>query len=317
MDVSLELIHTVKRRSDRKASPAVRALIDEIRDRHGEAVQGVLFYGSCLRSGDDLDGLVDLYLLVDNYRSAYKSRLQSILNAMLPPNVYYLERKLDGQVVRTKYAVLSLADLKKGTSRRWFHSYLWGRFCQPTALVYARDEAVRDLVSTCFGQAVLTFVRRVLPQIDEEFSARQLWSRGLTLSYGAELRSEKPQKRARLFDAAPEYYETVTRLAADALSDRMQVVDGPEGLYFRQQPSAGERLVNRISWRIRAWQGKLLSILRLLKATLTFEGGVDYILWKIERHSGVTVEVEPRLKRRPLLAMWVLAWRLYRKGGFR
>jgi hypothetical protein len=317
MDVSLELIHTVKRRSDRKASPAVRALIDEIRDRHGEAVQGVLFYGSCLRSGDDLDGLVDLYLLVDNYRSAYKSRMQSILNAMLPPNVYYLERELDEQVVRTKYAVLSLADLEKGTSRRWFHSYLWGRFCQPTALVYARDEAVRDLVSTCFGQAVLTFVRRVLPQIDDEFSARQLWSRGLTLSYGAELRSEKPQKRARLFDAAPEYYKTVTRLAADALSDRMQAFDGPEGLYFRQQPSVGERLVNRISWRIRAWQGKLLSILRLLKATLTFEGGVDYILWKIERHSGVTVEVEPWLKRRPLLAIWVLSWRLYRKGGFR
>jgi hypothetical protein len=55
----------------------------------------------------------------------------------------------------------------------------------------------------------------------------------------------------------------------------------------------------------------------LLKATLTFEGGVDYILWKIERHSGVTVEIEPGLKRRPLLAMWVLSWRLYRKGGFR
>ena len=317
MDVSLELIHTVKRRSDRKASPAVRVLIDEIRDRHGDAVQGVLFYGSCLRSGDDLDGLVDLYLLVDNYRSAYKSRMQSFLNAMLPPNVYYLERKLDGQVVRTKYAVLSLDDLKEGTSRRWFHSYLWGRFCQPTALVYARDDAVRDHVATCFGQAVLTFVHCVLPQIGDEFSARQLWSRGLMLSYGAELRSEKPQKRARLFDAAPEYYETVTRLAADVLSDRMQVVNGPEGLYFRQQPSAVERLVNRISWRIRAWQGKLLSILRLLKATLTFEGGVDYILWKIERHSGVTVAVEPWLKRRPLLAVWVLTWRLYRKGGFR
>lgn len=317
MDVSSELIRAVKRHSDRKASPAVRALIDEIRDRHGEAVQGVLFYGSCLRSGDDLDGLVDLYLLVDDYRGAYKSRMQSILNAMLPPNVYYLERKLDEQVVRTKYAVLSLADLEKGTSRRWFHSYLWGRFCQPTALVYARDDAVRDLVSVCFAQAVLTFVRRVLPQIGNEFSARQLWSRGLTLSYSAELRSEKPEKRARLFDAAPNYYKTVTRLAADALADRMQAVDGPEGLYFRQQPSAGERLVNRISWRIRAWQGKLLSILRLLKATLTFEGGVDYILWKIERHSGVTVEVEPRLKRRPLLAIWVLSWRLYRKGGFR
>jgi len=45
--------------------------------------------------------------------------------------------------------------------------------------------------------------------------------------------------------------------------------------------------------------------------------GVNYILWKIERRWGVTVDVELRLKRRPLLAMWVLPWRLYRRGGFR
>ena len=317
MDAPLELVNAVKNYSARQASPAVRALIDEIRACHGESVQGVLFYGSCLRSGDDLDGLVDLYLLVDDYRTALKSRLQAFFNALLPPNVYYRERKSEGQVVRTKYAVLSLADLEEGTSMRWFHSYLWGRFCQPTALVYARDDAVREIVSKCFAQAVLTFVRRVLPQTGNDFSARQLWSRGLTLSYSAELRSENPEKRARLFDAAPEYYETVTRLATAALADQIQMVDGPDGLYFHQQISASTRLMNRISWKIRAWQGKLLSILRLLKATLTFEGGVDYILWKIERHSGVTVEIGPRLKRRPLLAMWVLSWRLYRKGGFR
>ena len=61
----------------------------------------------------------------------------------------------------------------------------------------------------------------------------------------------------------------------------------------------------------------MLSVLRLVKAVTTFEGGVDYILWKIERHSGVSVEVEPHLRRRPLLAMVVLSWRLYRKGGFK
>ena len=143
MDASSELVNAVKNYSARQASPAVRALIDEIRASHGQSVQGILFYGSCLRSGDDLDGLVDLYLLVDDYRTAFKSRLQAFFNALLPPNVYYRERKSEGQVVRTKYAVLSLADMEEGTSMRWFHSYLWGRFCQPTALVYARDDAVR------------------------------------------------------------------------------------------------------------------------------------------------------------------------------
>ncbi len=99
--------------------------------------------------------------------------------------------------------------------------------------------------------------------------------------------------------------------------DPIEIDDSSGKLLYRQRVSAGKRLANRCAWKLRSWQGKLLSVLRLLKATLTFEGGVDYILWKIERHSGVTVEVEPRLKRRPLLAMWVLSWRLYRKGGFR
>ena len=81
--------------------------------------------------------------------------------------------------------------------------------------------------------------------------------------------------------------------------------------------SSRRRLLSHITWRLRSLQGKVLSVLRLLKAITTFEGGVDYILWKIQRHSGVTVEVEPRLRRRPLLAIWVLSWRLYRRGGFR
>ena len=317
MEVPTELTDTISRMSHRTASPAVRALIDEIRRRHGEAAQAILFYGSCLRSGDDLDGLVDLYLLVEDYRGAFDSRLQAFLNAMLPPNVYYLELTFEGKVVRTKYAVLSLADFLKGTSMRWFHSYLWGRFCQPTGLLFARDDAVAELILRCFGQSVLTFIRRVLPRAKEEFTAQQLWSRGLALSYRAELRSENPEKRARLYDAAPQYYEAVTRMAVPAVAGPIEIVDDAGRLLYRQQVSAGKRFAGRWAWKLRSWQGKLLSILRLLKATLTFEGGVDYILWKIERHSGVTIEVEPRLKHRPLLAMWVLSWRLYRKGGFR
>jgi hypothetical protein len=77
------------------------------------------------------------------------------------------------------------------------------------------------------------------------------------------------------------------------------------------------RFVCRQSWRLRFFQGKVLSVLRLLKSAFTFVGGMDYILWKIERHSGVRVELPPRLRRRPLAAACVLAWRLYRRGGFR
>ena len=319
MEISSELISAIERNAFRKAPPAVQVLIDEILARHGQAAQGILFYGSCLRTGDDLDGLVDLYLLVDNYRNAYSGsgRVSAMLNALLPPNVFYLEREFEGQRVRTKYAVLSLADFQKGTSKRWFHSYLWGRFSQPTAILYARNAEVAELVLKGFARSVLTFTHRVLPRIATEFTARQLWGRGLELSYRAELRSERPEKRASLFDAAPDYYENITRIAMDAAVFPVKILNRTDGESYRARIPAWVRSLSRLTWRLRSIQGKLLSVLRLLKALATFEGGVDYILWKIERHSGVTVDVEPRLKRRPLLAMWVLSWRLYRRGGFR
>ncbi len=317
MEIPSDLINTIGRNALRAASPAVQTLIDEILVRHGRAVRGILFYGSCLRTGDDLEGLVDLYLLVDNYREAYPDRMPALLNALLPPNVFYLEREFGGQTVRTKYAVLSLADFRKGTSRRWFHSYLWARFSQPTALLYACNDEVAAEVLKCLAQSVLTFTRRALPRVPADFSARQLWRRGLELSYRAELRAERPEKRARLFDAAPQYYEDVTRIAMDAVSYPVKIISGSDATHYRAQISSGVRFVSRLTWSLRSLQGKLLSVLRLLKATTTFEGGLDYILWKINRHSGVAVDVEPRLRRHPLLAVGVLTWRLYRRGGFR
>jgi hypothetical protein len=317
MDIPSQLIAAISRRSDRSASPAVRLLIDEILACHGEAARAILLYGSCLRTGDDFDGLVDLYLLVDNYRAAYTNRIQVFFNVLLPPNVYYLEREFEGQVVRTKYAVLSLADFQKGTSKRWFHSYLWGRFCQPAALLYARNDEVAGLVQEGLAQSVLTFIRRVLPRVNSDFTARQMWRRGLELSYRAELRAERPEKRARLFDAAPDYYEGITRIAMNAGVFPVEIVNSTDGISYRVRIPGRVRFLSRLTWGLRSIQGKLLSALRLLKAMATFEGGVDYILWKIQRHSGVTVDIEPRLKRRPLLAIWVLSWRLYRRGGFR
>jgi hypothetical protein len=317
MGIPSQLISIVSRESGRQASPAVRVLINEILARHGEAGQAILFYGSCLRTGDEFEGLVDLYLLVDDYRAAFKNRWQALFNWLLPPNVYYLEIEFEGQVVRTKYAVLSLADFQKGISRRWFHSYLWGRFCQPTALLFARNDQVTELVQNGLAQSVLTFAGRVLPRIETEFNARRLWRRGLELSYRAELRAERPEKRDRLFDAAPEYYEEITRIAMDAVPYPVEIVNNPGSMRYRHNVSGGLRLLSRFTWGLRTLQGKVLSALRLLKAATTFEGGLDYILWKINRHSGVTVDIEPRLRRHPILAAWVLSWRLYRRGGFR
>ena len=54
--------------------PRVTTLAKAIAKTHGKASRAVLFYGSCLRE-KQLDGLMlDFYLIVSDYRSAYDRR---------------------------------------------------------------------------------------------------------------------------------------------------------------------------------------------------------------------------------------------------
>lgn len=299
------------------APAGVRILAEEIQARYSDSVQAILFYGSCLRTGDDSEGLVDLYLLVDRYSSAYSDRVQPILNQLLPPNVFYLELPFEDRIVRAKYAVLSLRDFRRGTSMSWFHSYLWGRFAQPTGLIYARNEQVAEQVQGALAQAVVTFITRVMPRIKQRFTAKELWVKGLLLSYGAELRAEQAKNLTHLFDASEKYYEQLTRAAMPAIPFPVEVIASSTPVYYQARISAWSRHRASLAWAVRRVQGKMLSVLRLLKGLFTFTGGPDYILWKIERHTGVKEDLTPRLRRHPLLAACVLSWRLYRKGGFR
>ena len=293
---------------------ALATLTEALRNKHGSSLQAILFYGSCLRSGDAFDGLVDLYLIVDSYRAFYARQGRALANWLLPPNVFYLETALGDRTIRAKYAVLSEQDFLRGTSQRWFHSYIWGRFTQPVAQIYRRDKQAGDTVITGLSQAICTFLNRVIPRLPASGSIRDLWVQGLQLSYQAELRTESGQRTVMLVGQEPDYYSAITRATAEKLRYPLQT--GEDNRYHSSVPAV-TRALSRISWPLRQWQGKLLSVLRLLKALFTFEGGLDYIAWKLERHSGQSVDIPDRVRRYPLVFIWGLFWRLYRRGIFR
>ena len=301
----------------RAFSNELLALRDALLGRYNEAVDAILFYGSSLRSGDALDGLVDLYLVVDDYQKAYHKSLPALFNRLLPPNVYYLEVAVDGNLVRAKYAVISLRDLERGTSMRWFHSYLWGRFSQPCGLLYSRSGETGRRVQTALAQAVLTFLTRVLPALPGRLDSAAIWQQGLALSYQAELRAEKPERAIHLYESWKDYYRAVTSLATDALPFNVRQEQDGSRLFYTVRIPRHTRILSHPGWLLRRFQGKFLSVLRLMKATFTFQGGMDYIAWKLERHTGVPIEVTPKMRRHPLLYSWGLVWRLYRRGVFR
>ena len=94
---------------------------------------------------------------------------------------------------------------------------------------------------------------------------------------------------------------------------------GPAGAddEYINRCSASSRRGAGLRWRVRMFHGKALSTLRLLKAALTFDGALDYLLWKISRHSGVYIEPTERQRKFPLIFAWPLLFRLYRRGAFR
>jgi hypothetical protein len=318
------LVRWIAEEVRRPVHPAVAAAAEEVRRRHPLGAVAVLFYGSCLRqrvAADDApEGVVDFYLLVDRYRNAYRGRLPALANAVLPPNVFYIEFDWRGRRVRAKYAVVALSRFRRGTSRRGFHPWLWARFAQPSRLVYARDAAARAVVTRAVADAVVTTVARAAPLLDGgAFSAADLWVRAFAESYRTELRAERPERARQIYEADRERYDRLTSaaLVAAGLGWPRPLPGGRLSLPAAAAPSAARRGLARTSWAACRVVGKTLSVARLIKAVFTFQGGADYILWKIERHTGARPTVTAWQRRHPLLGCPVLLWRLYRRGMVR
>jgi hypothetical protein len=302
------LLRVVAAEADRPLPFAVEAFVTAVRERFGDSAVAVLFYGSCRRE-DQPDGLYDLYVILDSYRQL--PRAEAMLAALLPPNVYYLETATPDGRRRAKCTAITRTDFARGTAT-WFHSYLWGRFCQPVSLAYTRDAGVRAEVLNCLGQAVMTFCGHVVCLQGDEFETRSLWIDGLRTSYASELRSEGPDRAAALFATHTDFYLDATDAAAAAIE-----LTATASGRWRSSLSPARRRSGRRGWRVRRITGKFMSLARVLKAWITFDGGFDYIIWKLERHSGRHIEVPERVRRHPGLHMWSFFWRLYRAGVFR
>ena len=269
--------------------PRVSAMATAIATRHGSASRAVLFYGSCLRE-EQLDGLMlDFYLIVSDYRGAYGKRWLATANRLIPPNVFYFE--YDGLVA--KYAVLSEADFARLAGPTTSSVSVWARFAQPSRLVWAAGEAAREHVIEAVAQAAPTLLAAARPRGAEEPLA--LWRRAFALTYSAELRAERKGRASSVVDLDPERYLRFTGPA-------LEVARGmrPHG-----------------SWAWRRFEGKTLSVIRLAKASLTFAGGADYIVWKINRHAGADIQLKPWQRRHPLLAGLSLLPRLLKSGAVR
>lgn len=309
------LLTIVAEHSTRAVSPDFQVLVQALLEEYKTAADAVILYGSCLRSGALDEGIGDLYVLVNDYRAAYTKRYLSMLNAWLAPNVFYIEVSHQGRLLRAKYAVISTPDFEKG-ARYWFHSYIWARFAQPSRLLYARDEASRQRVYHALACSVTSFLAAGGKTLENTvFTVDDIWTRCLMLSYAAELRPESETRARHLAEHNHADFAQLMHAASPALST----------IFIRQPDRETYLCCNHVRtrrlaawhWRLRRWQGLVLSILRLSKATLTFRDSLEYAAWKIERHTGTRIEITPQSRRFPIIWGLKALWHLLRRGASR
>ncbi len=271
----------------------------------GEAAgaRAVLFYGSNLRTGS-LDGVLDFYVLLPG------NQIERIW-----PRVSYHEREIAGGAItlRAKVATMSLAAFAKAAAGELTDTTIWARFVQPSALIWTSDGAARADVMAAAAQAAMTAARLAAALGPETGNAEDYWRALFQATYKAEFRVEKAGRENDILSVNAEHFAGLLPLALAA-----------QGIAFERD---GERLTPHLPeaarartlawWSKRRRLGKPLNFLRLIKASTTFDGAARYAAWKVERHTGMPVEVTPFREKYPLLAapsVLFALWRHRRQG---
>ncbi|HET9639173.1 MAG TPA: hypothetical protein VFP12_08190 [Allosphingosinicella sp.] len=281
--------------------PRVSAMAAAVAGLYPGAARAVLFYGSCLRQRE-LDGLMlDFYLIVSDYRAAYGRSWRAPANRLIPPNVFPFEH--DGLIA--KYAVLSEADFLRLNGPETLSVSVWARFAQPSRLVWSADSAAAAKAVEAVARAAPTLLGEARP-LWEGSEPLDLWRCAFTLTYSAELRAERQGRPASVVEAEPERYRRFTGPALAAA-----------GLDLAESVAEADRRRARRRWAARRRAGKALTVLRLIKASGTYAGGIDYLAWKINRHAGTKIEIKPWQRRWPLVAAIGLLPRLLKRGAIR
>ena len=275
-------------------NPAVRAFAGEL--GYSAGALAVLFYGSNLRTGS-LDGVLDFYVL-----------LPGTVETGLWPRVSYHERDDNGATLRAKVATMTLATFAAAASGETLDTTIWARFVQPSALAWVRDPQQASAVAQAVAAAAITASRYAVALGPLAGTADGYWRALFRATYRAEFRVERPGRENDILGVNQAHFAGLLPAALDAAG----VACTRDGDILQPRLASRDRDALRREWARRARLGKPYNLIRLLRASTTFEGAARYAAWKIERHTGVPVVLTPWRERHPVLAAPAVLWRIWR-----
>ncbi len=277
---------------------------------YGDAARAVLFYGSCLRSEQLVGEMLDFYLIVSDYDAAFDTPWMATWNRRLPPNVFPVTHKdLMGKV-----AVLDEADFHALNRAEASAVSVWARFSQPSRLVWTSDSAAHGMAVDAIAGAAPTLLDFALAQSDGATDIVALWEAGYALTYSAELRAERKERAKSVVAFDTERFRAFGHAALPHCVLKTEIA-GETGRVAAGQDAAAQSL--RARWPTLRRNGKLLTIARLTKAAFTYQGGIDYLSWKINRHAGTDIAITPWQRRHPFLTALYLVPKLWLTGAIK
>ena len=288
------LIDRIQASLNAPVDPAVCAFAAHLGTAAGALA--VLFYGSNLRTGS-LDGVLDFYVL-----------LPGPVETGIWPRVSYHERDSVGATLRAKVATMTLATFAAAAAGETLDTTIWARFVQPSGLAWVRDPAQGDAVAKAVAAAAITAARYAVALGPTAGTADDYWRALFRATYRAEFRVEKPGRENDILGVNAAHFAGLLPAALDAAG----IAWTRDGAIHHPRLAAAEREALRRGWARRARLGKPYNLVRLLRASTTFDGAARYAAWKIERHTGVPVALTPWRERHPVLAAPGVLWRVWR-----
>lgn len=292
------LENRIERRLATAIDPRVEAFAHALAEEAGALA--VLFYGSNLRTGS-LEGVLDFYVL-----------LAGDQREVIWPRVSYHERTEGGTDLRAKVATMPLVTFAEAAQGELLDTTIWARFVQPSALVWQANETAGKAVTSAIAAAAVTAARLAAVLGPTSGTPGEYWRALFRATYKAEFRVEKSGREEDILSVNADHFAGLLPLALDAGGGSYR----QDGERITPSLTARERAQTLSWWKRRQRLGKPLNLARLVKASATFDGAARYAAWKIERHTGMPVEVTPFREKHPLLAAPGVLWALrkHRRG---
>jgi hypothetical protein len=293
--------------------PELRGVAEGLAAATAGELQAIIFFGSRLTgAGANQWSAFDAFAIVGRYRRFYGAlrraglvRRPAWLLAMvswpLPPTQLSLRSIGEGgKAVHVKAAVLSSRAFARETSRSAIDHFCLGRLFQPAQVVWAASDGVGQTVARGLVDARRETYRWIRPWLPEAFDAETYCRTLLRVSLHYEVRPE-PQGRAdRLQEAQGALQLPLFSLLLRELETRGELValEGRPG-WYRLRRSAG--WPERTRLRLYFLCSLVRATSRWLKHIVSFEGWLEYVVKKAERHTGQLIPLSESERRQPIL----------------